>query len=512
MGWRRFTAAVAAALAAVLVVGCTGSDSSNGGDEETAETRPESPVVATVLGDDITAADVEELANDGAFLDVTKLESPDGDVAASATGRVVLARLIQQGAIAATLEQSGIVVSDETLAEARDAVDPDGTSELSERAREVLETGLAQFLTLDRALRDGSDAPLLTAAGLFEQFPALTAKHCGPTLAVQPDAADAVTAQLTAGVSLNDVAVPTGLVAATNQGFSECALEAGIPAAARQVTVGVPDGQITTATIRRTANGELVTVFAAPVNAGTGDAVDIERATTGLDERLRASGHAAWWDVVAPQLAVEVDENWGQWSAAGQLVDDATTAEAIIPTATTTTTTVPTTTAAPPTTAAPALAPGLAEQLFAVQDPGTGDLQGRGQAALVSAVPAPWLAAVPVQFGVISGTSSLSYADGRLDLGTYHLSGPWDRLQAVSAHEFGHHIAFRYGTQSELGAAPAGWPISGSTPVERWADCVARSFSGYELGSHSQSPCDGESLDWATVWLAVGPDAHPRTG
>ncbi|MFV0317262.1 MAG: hypothetical protein ACK5O2_09930 [Microthrixaceae bacterium] len=112
------------------------------------------------------------------------------------------------------------------------AVDSDGASELSEPAREVLETGLAQFLTLDRELRAGSEAP--------------------------------------------------------------------------PRTVGVPDQQITTATIRRTSNGELVTVFAAPVEAGTGEGDDVERATAGLDERLRSAGHAAWWDVVAPQLDVEV--------------------------------------------------------------------------------------------------------------------------------------------------------------------------------------------------------------
>ena len=317
--------------------------------------------------------------------------------------------------------------------------------------------------------------------------------------------------QLTDGVSLADVSVADGLVASTNQGLSLCALEAGIPAAARQVTIDVPDGQTATATIRRPSDGELVTVFASPVQAGTGDAAEVEGASSALDQRLRASGHAAWWDVVAPQLDVDVDPDWGTWRSGSRLGDDTEPGEIILPTATTTTTTVPTTTAAP-TTAPPAQPPGLAELLFAVNDPGTGDLAGRGNAALGSAVPSAWLNAVPVRLGVISGTSSLSYADGRLELGAYHLSGPWDRLQAVSAHEFGHHIAFRYGSQAEFGAAPSGWPISGSTPVERWADCVSRSFSGYPLGSHSQAACDGESLDWTTIWLAAGPATHARTG
>jgi hypothetical protein len=471
-------------------------------------------VIASVLGDGITEAQVEQLIADPGFLETTKLDEPEDDLAGSDTARVVLSRLIGERAIAAALEQAGIEISEDTLDEARDAVDPDGSSGLGDTARTVLVRGLAEYLTLDRALRAGSDAPLLSAAGLFEQFPDLANKVCGPSLAVHPDAAAGVVEQLTNGVSLADVSVPDGLVASTNQGLSLCALEAGVPAAARQVTIGVPDGQTATATIRRPSDGDLVTVFASPVQAGTGDNADVERASIALDQRLRSSGHAAWWDVVAPQLDVDVDPDWGTWRSGSRLSDDPEPAEIIVPTATTTTTTVPTTTTttAPPTTAPPAQPPGLAELLFAVNDPGTGDLTGRGNAALSSAVPSVRLNAVPVRLGVISGTSSLSYADGRLELGTYHLSGPWDRLQAVSAHEFGHHIAFRYGSQAQFGAAPSGWPISGSTPVERWADCVSRSFSGYPLGSHSQTACDGESLDWTTGWLAAGPTSHARTG
>ena len=87
-----------------------------------------------------------------------------------------------------------------------------------------------------------------------------------------------------------------------------------------------------------------------------------------------------------------------------------------------------------------------------------------------------------------------------------------DRLVAIISHEFGHHIAFRYGTQSQLGAAPAGWPSSGATPVERWADCVARSFTAYPLGSHGMSACEDPSLGWSNGFVQAGPAAAPRTG
>ena len=90
-----------------------------------------------------------------------------------------------------------------------------------------------------------------------------------------------------------------------------------------------------------------------------------------------------------------------------------------------------------------------------------------------------------------------------------HASGDWARLGAVMGHEFGHHVAFRYGTQAELGAAPEGWPVSGEPPVERWADCVSNTFTGYGYASHGQAPCSGSSQTFANDWLAPGPGAHP---
>ena len=109
---------------------------------------------------------------------------------------------------------------------------------------------------------------------------------------------------------------------------------------------------------------------------------------------------------------------------------------------------------------------------------------------------------------IIEGPTSLSWTDGRLEVGTVHATGDWARLGAVMGHEFGHHVAFRYGTQAELGAAPEGWPPSGEMPVETWADCVSGSFTGYGLNV----PVRRVVADLDHDWLAPGPAAHPRTG
>ena len=65
-------------------------------------------------------------------------------------------------------------------------VDPDGSTKLRDESRAVLETALAEFLTLDRALRSGASGRSLTAEGIMAQFPQLTTKYCAPSLAVQP--------------------------------------------------------------------------------------------------------------------------------------------------------------------------------------------------------------------------------------------------------------------------------------------------------------------------------------
>ena len=138
-------------------------------------------------------------------------------------------------------------------------------------------------------------------------------------------------------------------------------------------------------------------------------------------------------------------------------------------------------------------------------DPGTGDLLARSQAAFEGIVPGVWRDALPVQLSIINGGTSLSWTDGRLEVGSVHASGDWARLEAVMGHEFGHHVSFRYGSQAELGAAPAGWPPSSGVPAEAWADCVSSSYIPYY-------PCDGSSHAWTSDWMAAGPAAHPPTG
>jgi hypothetical protein len=167
----------------------------------------------------------------------------------------------------------------------------------------------------------------------------------------------------------------------------------------------------------------------------------------------------------------------------------------------------PTTTPAPPPTATPTAAP---------MSPPTGDPGGSGvaraQAALDGAVPAVWRSVLAPRIEEIGGTTSWANTDGSLRFGSFHLGGPWQHLRTVMAHELGHLVAFRYGSQAFLGAAPAGFPYTGSHPEEMWADCVARTFTGNIDPSHGLTPCDGDALGFARAFLAGGPEAHRRTG
>lgn len=497
---------LAAAATTLLVVGC-------GDDSDDAATETDDAVVATIADLDITLSEVQALAEDEGFRELVKQDPIDGDLAASGAGRAALGRLIAERAVTAALDDAGLEVTDEVRAEADEAVGDE--DKFSEGAREILVDAFARYLTIDRALREGEGEGLLTAAGVVERYPDLTNVYCGAALAVEPEAEEKVDAELDSGVSLPDVGVTEGVVGSTNDGLSLCGIEVALPSSIRPIVIDVPEGEVAKTTARRTANGETVVVYAKPTPGGTGSDEAVDQATDAFAERLQESGHAAWWDAIGPQLEVTVDPEWGVWSGT-RLFDAAPEPEIIEPTGTTSTvppTTAPpvTTTTVPPEPVQPQSAPTLAEQMFSISDPGAADPLARGNAAMTSAVPTAWHDALPVTLAQISGTTSLSYTDGRIEMGTYHLTGPWDHLQDVSAHEFGHQIAYNYGTQAELGAAPEGWPSSGSTPVERWADCVSRSFSGIASGSHGMSPCDGASYTWAFDWLAPGPSAHPRT-
>jgi hypothetical protein len=129
----------------------------------------------------------------------------------------------------------------------------------------------------------------------------------------------------------------------------------------------------------------------------------------------------------------------------------------------------------------------------------------RVRAAFDSSVPPVWRSAISVRFEIIPGGTSWGYPDGLVQIGTYHANGSTARLRATVAHEFGHLIAFRYGSRAYNGAAPTGWPAYGSNPAEAWADCVSQAFTGVIDPSHGLPPCQGESLAWTQAWLAHGP-------
>lgn len=165
---------------------------------------------------------------------------------------------------------------------------------------------------------------------------------------------------------------------------------------------------------------------------------------------------------------------------------------------------------APPTTAAPepvaAPAPQAAQE--APED--------RVRRVYETAVPAVWRADIAVRFRIIEGDTSWGHGDGLIEVGRTHVNASEAYLADVLAHEFGHLIAFRYGTKAYAGAAPEGWPAPPRSPAEAWADCVQTAFTGRANPSHGLPACSGEQLDWAAAWVAQGPpvpaDAEAQEG
>jgi hypothetical protein len=144
-------------------------------------------------------------------------------------------------------------------------------------------------------------------------------------------------------------------------------------------------------------------------------------------------------------------------------------------------------------------------------DPG-GSGVARALAVLDADVPAAWRAAIAPRVESRSGNTSWARTDGVLEFGNFHLAGDWQHLRTVVTHEFGHLIAYRYGSQAFLGAAPPGFGYAGPHPEEMWADCVARAVTGNVDPSHGLEPCGGAPLEFARAFLAAGPAAHARTG
>ena len=137
----------------------------------------------------------------------------------------------------------------------------------------------------------------------------------------------------------------------------------------------------------------------------------------------------------------------------------------------------------------------------------------RANSSLQSVVPAAWRNAIPSARAtrLISGKSSTSAYRQGIWVSRFHAAQPTSLLRHTMAHEFGHHIAFFYGSQVVYGAAPKGFP-QGVTSVETWADCVATALSGVDKhGTNVRKHCSKTGLRWTKAWLKKGPAAHPRT-
>ncbi|MGQ0830241.1 MAG: hypothetical protein ACT4OV_01025 [Microthrixaceae bacterium] len=221
--------------------------------------------------------------------------------------------------------------------------------------------------------------------------------------------------------------------------------------------------------------------------------------------------------------AAAIAETAGRSAAQSPAVDRVTAqalegavAEVALPVAAPETTAPPTTVPAPPTTVAPAPAPRPAPAPAPAPPPPPPpppvDPAVRVQAAYERSVPAAWRSAISVRFQLIEGNTSWAAHDGTIQIGSAHANGSDAALRATVAHEFGHLIAFRYGSQAFNGAAPEGWPAYSNRPEEAWADCVSRAFSGVNDPSHGLPPCAGSSLSWTSSWVGTGPGSHARTG
>lgn len=160
---------------------------------------------------------------------------------------------------------------------------------------------------------------------------------------------------------------------------------------------------------------------------------------------------------------------------------------------------------APPTTASPA------PPTTGPQAP-TGGLLQQLVAPYQTSVPPVWRDAITVSFEIIPGNASYAWPSGRIQVSLTHLLGGLPQLRTTLAHEFGHLIAYRYGSQAHAGAPPSGWPYSGAQPNEAWADCVAQVFTGIADASHGLPLCPAATLSWTATWLAAGPGARTDGG
>ena len=180
---------------------------------------------------------------------------------------------------------------------------------------------------------------------------------------------------------------------------------------------------------------------------------------------------------------------------------------------TTTTTVAPTTTVpvtAPPTTAPPAPRPQTTTTAAPVASAPPTDGPAYALGLIQQIIPARWLAVLPVTIEVIGGKTSWSSWDGLIQIGDWHLFHAVDRAKNTLAHEWGHQVAWHYGTDVYNGAPPAGFPYAGRAPEEQWADCVAEALTGTSYPSSGLGRCPGDALSFTAQFLGAGPGTRLR--
>lgn len=134
-------------------------------------------------------------------------------------------------------------------------------------------------------------------------------------------------------------------------------------------------------------------------------------------------------------------------------------------------------------------------------EPAPHDPLARVMAAYQDTIPDHWKALVPVHYELRGDSTSLSFPDGLESISAFHANGAYARLQFVIGHEFGHEIAFRFGSGAYYGAAPEGWP--GPADPEAWADCVGVAFTGRPSPIAAHQCTEGPALDFTVNWLAT---------
>jgi hypothetical protein len=167
----------------------------------------------------------------------------------------------------------------------------------------------------------------------------------------------------------------------------------------------------------------------------------------------------------------------------------------------------PVVTIAPPTTVAPPPPPASV-----VNEPAPAASAEYAMSLIGQVVPARWLAAVPVRFQVIPGNTSWSSWGGLIEVGEWHLTSSVARAKNVLTHEWGHQVAWLYGTDAYNGAPPAGFPHSGSNTEEQWADCVAEALTGTSYPTGGLGRCPGDALAFTAAFFARAPGPRLRGG